>query len=704
MPSFSDESDAERTLLVKRKRLTRPIGRKGSTLEYAPVEEKKTPEVVETSQDTPRHSEAFLPGEVSTDEQEALDTADVDVDDLASQQTTRLETPAIDVAETLKMVGQHPASLVQKDQYVLPDTPIDQADTLELAGVQHAQTPRSVAFIDQADTLAIPGTSHIDMLTTGSLVTPPGRARVFDFSWDNVSIAEQTTWLLPVIKLPPQEQVQESGEAGEKNYLSNVRSLLKSSGIYTLASFVSPLVALILTPYLAHSLTEREYSALAVLITVISLVTGLTQLGLGSAFFRLYNYEYDAREDRLAILSVTTFLLCLTVFPTTAALAIGSPALATFFLKDPSFSDAFKLAALIILIQNLTIPGFSWLRADDRAAAYSILSVLNVLTTLGATIVLVGHLHMGIIGALLATASGYTLVVVSTLPLILVRTKLTFRMDIARGLLSFGIPNVASLISVWILQLSDRSLLVLFGSLDQVGSYSVAYTLGGVLSTVVITPFMLAWPTTMFSIAKRDDAPRMFQTIFRWFACFILLAAYGLSFVSTALLALLFHPSYYAAAPIIPLVALSVVFDGVYLMFTTGASIRRKPWFGVLFTAGSALTNVLLNVVLIPHYGSLGAGLATLLAYVFMAIIAYFVIQRIYPIPFQIGIFTVGLLLGAVLYVTTSLLVLTQERFQGWTIEFVSLCLYGGCLLLLALAPSWDKKRRQRAQDRKDIT
>jgi len=690
MPSFPDKADADHTLIVKRKRLTRPSERRGSTLKYVPAEKEETPEGGETGPDTPPHSEALLSGEG----QEDLEAADRE--DLASLPTTKLEHPAIDVTETLKMAGQLPGSEMPQGRPGLPDTPIDQVDTLELASIPHTETPRSVP-IDQADTLAVPSTPRARLLTNNPPVAPPGRARMFDFSWDEVSIAEQATWLLPTIKLPPPEQAQETAEAGEKNYFSNVRSLLKNSGIYTLASFVSPLVSLILTPYLAHSLTEREYSALAVLITVISLVTGFTQLGLGSAFFRLYNYEYETKEDRLTVLSVTTLLLALTVFPTAAVMVIGSPALAAFFLKDASFSDAFKLAALIIFIQNLTIPGFSWMRADNRAAAYSILSVLNVLTTLGATIVLVGRMHLGIMGALLATASGYSLVAISTLPLILVRTRLRFRRAIARGLLSFGIPNVASLISVWILQLSDRSLLVLFGSLDQVGSYSVAYTLGGVLSTVVITPFMLAWPTTMFSIAKRDDAPQVFQTIFRWFTCFILLAAYGLSFLSNALLVLLFHSSYYAAAPVIPLVALSVVFDGVYLMFTTGASIRRKPWFGVLFTAGSALVNILLNIVLIPHLGSLGAGLATLLAYLFMAIAAYIVIQRIYYIPFQIGIFTVGLLLGVALYIATSLLVLTQGRFQGWAIEFGSLCLYGGCLLLLALGPSLDKKKQQNA-------
>ena len=68
---------------------------------------------------------------------------------------------------------------------------------------------------------------------------------------------------------------------------------------------------------------------------------------------------------------------------------------------------------------------------------------------------------------------------VCTLPVILLRAGLHPRFDIARNVLSFGLPNVASLVAIWVLQLSDRYLLAHLSSLAQTASYSVAYNLGG---------------------------------------------------------------------------------------------------------------------------------------------------------------------------------------------------------------------------------
>lgn len=565
-------------------------------------------------------------------------------------------------------------------------------NTLPYKAVIAQQPTRELGSVQPVEVLTNVDTFPVEAVLNTSLPAPALHTHKFDFSWDEVDFAEQTTLILPALEIPLTTQPLKLARTEPQNYVVLIRNLLKSSGIYIVASLISPLVALVLTPFLTHNLSVRDYGVLAVLTTVIALTAGLTQLGLGSAFFRLYNYDYETQKDRLAVLSSTIILLCLVTLPITAAMSIGSPLLAGILLKDASFSASVKLTALTVLCQNLTIPGFSWLRADNRAAFYSTFSIANVMGTLGATVVLVGMLHMGINGALLANAGGYALVAVSTLPFALVRAGLHLPVDIVKGLLIFGLPNVASLLSVWILQLSDRYLLVLFGSLNQVGSYSVAYTLGGVLSTVVISPFMLAWPTTMYSIAKMENAASVFRMIFRWFSCLLLLAAYGLSLVSTGLLAFFFPPSYYASAPIIPIVALSIVFYGVYNMFLTGSSIRRKPWLAVIFTAGSALANILLNVVLIPFYGSVGAAFSTLFSYALLSLIAYLIVQRIYPVPYQIGLFLIGLLVGVALYLLGYLLALSQGRLLGWSIQVIGFCIYGGGLFLLVKAFSRDRK------------
>ncbi len=505
---------------------------------------------------------------------------------------------------------------------------------------------------------------------------------------------EQSTWIVPAIQSPNKASRLETRDVGSQDYISLMRNLLKSSGIYALASVATPLVSLVLAPFLTRSLPRTDYGALAVLNTIIALMAGITQLGLSSAFFRAYNYDYDSKEDRRGIFSTVIFLLSLTSIITATTAMLIAPWIAESLFNNLSYSQAVRCAALVVLLQNLTVPGFAWMRSENRAGLFSLLAIINLVITLSSTVVLVGVLDMGIEGALLATGSGYAFIALCTLPVILVRSGLRPRMDIARNLLSFGIPLVFNFVSYWVLQLSDRYLLSRFGSLSQTASYAVAYSLGGMLSVVILSPFILAWPSAMFAIAKRDDAAQIFRLVFRWFSIVLLLAAFAFSLISIVVLDVLFPPAYHSAAPVIPIIAFSLMFYGIYNVFAVGVGVQRKTWLTAIFMTLSALVNVGFNIVLIPRYGSIGAATSTLIAYAFLALISYLANQRIYPIPFEIGKFLLALPVGIAIYIGSGIMAQTQGIFGFWAIYLSMFILYAGCLLLFGKLLPWQQKNR----------
>lgn len=360
-----------------------------------------------------------------------------------------------------------------------------------------------------------------------------------------------------------------------------------------------------------------------------------------------------------------------------------------------------RLASLVVLLQNLTVPGFAWLRAEGRAAISASVSVGNLLTNLGMTLFLVGFCHLGMPGALLATACGYALVILCILPsLFLQAGSLTLSRKIARSLLSFGLPNAVSFAAAWALQLADRFLLAHMRSLGETAIYSVAYTLGGALSVVVLSPFALAWPSTLFLIARRQDARQVFRLIFRWYSLFLLFMTYALSLAALFVLQIFFPPGYREVGGIIPVVALSTMFYGLYNYLTLGMNIRKKLWYAVLFLASAALINVVANLFLIPLYGSSGAALATLLAYTILVLETYLLNQRIYPVPFEVGMFALGLILTVTCYAANALL---MPRFPFWGACGVSLAFLLVCALgLFILGNLWTSLHQPGNQQEQD--
>src|SRR5229473_2784273 len=227
------------------------------------------------------------------------------------------------------------------------------------------------------------------------------------FELGGYSIDQQLTEKIPVIKNDTEVVKPEYLGNSEENPTSFFRILIKSSGIYALSSLASPLIALVLAPFLTRNLSHSEYGALVILNTAIALIAGITQLGLNSAFFRAYNYDYETKSDRLRVLSTVVMLLSLTSMCTAFTLMIAAPWLSMLLFNSESFSNEVRIAGVVILLQNLTVPGFAWMRAENRAMIFSMLSIANLLVALGANVILVGALHMGIEGSLIATGSGF---------------------------------------------------------------------------------------------------------------------------------------------------------------------------------------------------------------------------------------------------------------------------------------------------------
>src|SRR5262249_27340446 len=187
------------------------------------------------------------------------------------------------------------------------------------------------------------------------------------------------TWILPAVgikSVSDRTTMRLSAVvAGAASYITMLRSLAKTSAIYAVAALGTPLIALLLAPFLTHRLSPEDFGALTILNTAIGLGAGLTQFGLGSAFFRAYNYDFVTKRDRRDVLSTVVVLLCLSSVVLIFIVCLASSKLASLFLQRPGPGRYVLLAAGAILVQSLSVPGYAYLRAENRAAVYSTLAI-----------------------------------------------------------------------------------------------------------------------------------------------------------------------------------------------------------------------------------------------------------------------------------------------------------------------------------------
>lgn len=589
-----------------------------------------------------------------------------------------MESP-VSRARQFFTIGESKTKVTGKPPFLLDETQYEAGATVDTA---------NPVPVDEVSTLKLPAVT-IDQLETQRRL--PAVVPLFSsyatFGIDEGLIYDQQTWALPVIPRAgaASNQVPSSTAqtARSESYFALLRSLVKDSGFYAIASLTAPLVTLLLSPFLARTLSHMDYGALAVLNTIVTLVTGVSALGLAPAFMRVYAYDCKTAREQMDTLSTLTLLLLIILLPITATGVIMAPWLSAVLLGSTRYSGAIQVGAVLVLTQNLTIPGLSWLRVERRPALFSTISMMNLLVNAVMTLVLVGALHMGVAGSLVADGLADLIIIACTFPIIFWRAGFSLRLTIATSMLTFGVPHIMNLISGWVLQLSDRYLLGHLVSLSLAAAYSVAYSLGGVTSAAIITPFSLAWWALVYPLAKREDARYVFKLIFRSYSFVLLFATLGLSLFGSSVLNLLFPASYHGQSTIIPIIAVSTMFSGLFNVVSVGVSLQRKTWLISLYFLVSALVNIGLNVVLIPVYGTMGAALATLVAYVALALLAYLCNQWIYPVPFEVGLFLAALGIGIALYLAASSLAHGQRMVITWSLYSATLLLYGLSLLFL---------------------
>jgi O-antigen/teichoic acid export membrane protein len=172
----------------------------------------------------------------------------------------------------------------------------------------------------------------------------------------------------------------------------------------------------------------------------------------------------------------------------------------------------------------------------------------------------------------------------------------------------------------------------------QLGIFGANYRLA-VLITIFIQMFRLAAEPFFFNQSKNKDAPETYARVMK---LFVIACSYMFLFVGVYLnifkhIMTLKYPEYGEGIGIVPILAFGGVCLGIYYNLSIWYKLKDKNWFGAAITFAGALITILLNIWWIPIYGYMGSAWATFICYAFMMLSSYFLGQKYYPIPYEVG-------------------------------------------------------------------
>jgi O-antigen/teichoic acid export membrane protein len=409
-----------------------------------------------------------------------------------------------------------------------------------------------------------------------------------------------------------------------------LRRLATTGAAYTASSVLSKLIAVFLLPVYTAYLSPSDYGAAEVMLASVIAASIVVRFGVIEAILRFY---YVADEDRRAVVS-TGFaaLLWATTAGAAIALALAGP-ISEFLLE---YEDA-GLARLAILgLWTLTLWEFvlTLLRLDERPRLYFVLTVINVVVTIPVTVYLVVEADLGADAILLGTFG--TGVFFLLWRLWEERRRLSFVPDSAllRRMVRFGLPTMPAELTLYSLNFIDRILLVRLAGLAEAGLYALAIKFANGMQ-VLSRGFQLAFPPLAYSIADDEEARRAYSLLFTWFAAVCAFGVAGLWLLSRSLVDVLAAEEFAEAHKAIGLLATGVALYALYLALVVILGRTGRTEFNFPATAAGTAANVVLNLVLIPPLGIVGAGLALVGSYVIVLVLMYAFTQRLFPVPYE---------------------------------------------------------------------
>ncbi len=417
---------------------------------------------------------------------------------------------------------------------------------------------------------------------------------------------------------------------------SKLLRLSKQSIIYGFGVVVSQAVGFLLLPLYTRYLTLVDYGTLEIFTTTQGLLSIIFILGLTTAMFMSY-FSYQDEQSKNKVVSTTLLFIHVTSLCFTLFLLILANNFSLWIFNSPNFSIYFHIVFLTLFFDTAVIITMQVFRAKEEPNKYVVTSLFRLLLNIGLNIYFVVVVKKGILGILISNLITAMILYCILIPITFRRTGFKFCINDMKKMLKYGLPLVPGGLGTWIMNALDRYFLQFLSTTTALGLYSIGYKFGMAIQLLIVGPFTLAWAPFYWSTFKEKNAQKIYANVLTYFFAVSIFVALSISVLSREILIIMTTPSFYDAYKVIPLIALSYVLYGCYHILSVGFNLKKKTKYVPFIVGTGALTNIGLNLLLIPNYGMMGAGVATVISYLLLPFGSYLVSQKYYPINYEWG-------------------------------------------------------------------
>ena len=410
--------------------------------------------------------------------------------------------------------------------------------------------------------------------------------------------------------------------------LMNISSIQRQSVISFVSTICLTIVGFVSTIYFAHSLGPAPLGAYFLFLAYFGIFNLVGDGGFGGATVKRISEGKEPDEYFSAFVFIRIALLAVSV----TALLWAEP-----YLKDATSSGIFFWLLLALIVSVFASCTGIGIYGSGKVGMYQISSFLDAFlrTLFQIAAVFLGFGVAGLTGGFIGGLISGGIANFWSFDLKLVR----FRFSHLKSLSSFSFWIFLATSGSLVFCYADTVLIGYFMSNADIGIYRTAFQLTSIATFTTLAFHTVLYPkiSTWGVQQKITEIETSLARAFTYSLFLAIPTCIGGWILGERLLYYLYGASFAQGAPALYFLLLVQVVNVFMFLGTTTLNALNRPKDAFWITVIAAITNILLDLILIPFLGIAGAAFATLIAMTLNALGAHILLSRIISIKFEYG-------------------------------------------------------------------
>ena len=389
--------------------------------------------------------------------------------------------------------------------------------------------------------------------------------------------------------------------------------LTKNVLIFAVSSFGTKFLSFLLVPFYTSVLTTAEYGIADIITTTATLMMYICTVNIADAVLR-FAIERKKDQSEILVFGIRVLfigsLVAILFLTITAQLRIADwPLMYYIFIFLYFWSTA--------LYQIMT----SYLRALDKVMEVAVAGIISTAAMIAGNIIFLLVIKIGIYGYLISMVIGPIIASIYCIAKAKVKGRDYIRSvcstAVQKEMLQYCAPLIFNNIALWINAFLDKYFVTAICGVEANGIYAVASKIPTILSTFY-TVFSQAWTLSAIREFDVEDSDGFFGKTYKIYNAAITMVCSVIILFNVPLARVLYAKDFFEAWNYSSVLLISIMFNAMTAFLGSIFSAVKDSKVIASTTVVSAVCNIVLNALLIPKFGALGAAIATVASYMVM--------------------------------------------------------------------------------------